>query len=164
MLSSSAFIGILAAVLQVSAFRPLTCKCLPGDDCFPSVDEWAAFSDTLSSPLIVDQRPIGSTCYESSPNFNADVCAQSFVEHSNSTFISYSPATLQYYNNEAIITDTEVIQCDFDPSVNGTCYQGRVPPYVVVVSTVEDIQNAIVFATEHNLKLVVKNTGSNFSI
>ena len=159
MLSSATFLGLLVAALQVSSSLAQTCKCLPGDDCFPSAEEWAALSDTLSSPLIVDQRPIGSTCYQGSPNFNADVCAQSFVDHSSSSFLSFNPATLQYYNNEAIITDTEVIQCDFDPSVNGTCYQGRVPPYVVVVSTVEDIQNAIVFATEHNLKLVVKNTG-----
>ena len=149
--------SIVLGALSVSAQR---CKCLPGDDCFPSADEWQAFADTLSQPLLTDQRPLGAACYQESEDFDAALCAQ-YREGLSTSFIVEHPNTLMFGNNEGLITETEVQNCPLDASVsvNGTCFQGRVPSYLITATTVEDIQNTIVFATEHDLHLVVRNTG-----
>lgn len=151
------FIVLTLATLTVASSQ--TCKCLPGDSCFPSQPLWDKFAQNLSQPLISDQKPIGSVCYTSSPGYSASACIAANDSSSQSSFLSSHSNTLQNTNWEALITNNEVQQCVFDPSPNATCYQGRVPSYVINVTTVEDIQNTIRFASEHNLHLVVKNTG-----
>jgi len=42
------------------------------------------------------------------------------------------------------------------------CYNGGYPEYVVNVSTVAQIQLAVNFARERNIRLVIKNTGHDF--
>jgi FAD/FMN-containing dehydrogenase len=42
------------------------------------------------------------------------------------------------------------------------CAQGRVPLYAVPAKSADDIQAAINFARERNVKLVIKNTGHDF--
>lgn len=39
------------------------------------------------------------------------------------------------------------------------CQQGRVPLYSVAVQSAQHVQKAVLFAKQHNLRLVVKNTG-----
>jgi FAD/FMN-containing dehydrogenase len=42
------------------------------------------------------------------------------------------------------------------------CYVGGYPEYVVNVSTVAQVQLAVNFARERNIRLVIKNTGHDF--
>jgi FAD binding domain len=42
------------------------------------------------------------------------------------------------------------------------CTQGSVPPDGVDARSANDVQAAVKFAKQHNLKLVVKNTGRDF--
>ena len=46
---------------------------------------------------------------------------------------------------------------------SSSCLQGGYPTYVVNVSTVAQIQLAVNFARNANLRLVVKNTGHDFN-
>ncbi|PPR04232.1 hypothetical protein CVT24_013335, partial [Panaeolus cyanescens] len=59
------------------------------------------------------------------------------------------------------VTSIADIQKTCDPfgDVNDTCFQGRVPWGVVNVTSIADIQKTVKFASQHNLKLIVKNTG-----
>lgn len=52
-----------------------------------------------------------------------------------------------------------IAACFMNTSITGTCEQGRVSVIGVDARSVEDIQAAIKFAVQYNLKLVVKNTG-----
>ena len=38
------------------------CKCMPGDACWPSVEEWTALNSSLSGKL-VETIPLGSPCH-----------------------------------------------------------------------------------------------------
>ncbi|THH17462.1 hypothetical protein EW146_g3347 [Bondarzewia mesenterica] len=131
--------GLLILTLSSSlSVASQTCKCLPGDTCFPSQSEWDDFAKNLSQPLISAQRPLASH---------------------DGTVLAATSNTLQYVNFEALITNAGVQQCLFNPASDSICYQGRVPSFSINVSTVADIQNTIKFASKYNLHLVVKNTG-----
>ncbi|KAK7448042.1 hypothetical protein VKT23_013799 [Stygiomarasmius scandens] len=114
----------------------------------------------LSQPLISNQRPLASVCYPSSPDFSSERCPIAVQNSTQILFIVSSTNAIDYANWEGLVTENgEVQQCVFNPASNATCFQGRVPSYVVTANTVEDIQHTIGFASDHNLHLVVKNTG-----
>jgi FAD/FMN-containing dehydrogenase len=46
---------------------------------------------------------------------------------------------------------------------NESCNQGRIPLYSAVVRSTQHIQRAVLFARNHNLRLVIKNTGHDSS-
>lgn len=48
------------------------CRCLPGDDCWPSKSSWDDLNSTVSGRL-VETIPIGSPCHD--PNYDAEACA-----------------------------------------------------------------------------------------
>lgn len=49
-----------------------------------------------------------------------------------------------------------------DPT-SGNCTQGTYPVYVVDARKTSDIQHAVNFARDHNVRLVIKNTGHDFA-
>lgn len=151
--------GLLSLALASVSVASQKCKCLPGESCFPSQAQLDAFSSNLSQPLIFNQTPIASVCYPTSSNFNPSACTAASINDDIDQFIAMTSNTLQSDNFEALITNTSVQACPFNPAPNSTCFQGRVPSFSVNVTTVEDIQNTIRFASKYNLHLVVKNTG-----
>ncbi|KAJ7610291.1 hypothetical protein DFH06DRAFT_1346069 [Mycena polygramma] len=157
-------VRFLTVVLEVAAFfassgAVSTCKCLPGDACFPDAAELAVFSAKLSSPLISDQLPPASVCYTNSPDFNVAECATIEANDGNATFLAERINAVQYTNWQSLINSTTIEQCSYDVESGETCQQGRVPPYAVNATTVSDIQQTLIFASKHNLHLVVRNTG-----
>lgn len=50
------------------------CRFIPGDDEWPSNEDWSAFNDTLSGALL-RPKPLGSVCY-AGPDYDAQRCAQ----------------------------------------------------------------------------------------
>jgi hypothetical protein len=49
--------------------------------------------------------------------------------------------------------------CFFNTTLGIPCNQGSVPIIGVNATTLEDVQTAVQFAVQHDLKFVVKNTG-----
>ncbi|KAF5343248.1 hypothetical protein D9758_013433 [Tetrapyrgos nigripes] len=144
------------------AAADLSCKCLYGDACWPSDSEWSEFAQTLTSPeaLIVGQRPPGAVCYKSDPSYNEEACAFLQARVDDPVYMSSLTNGAHYNNFNAIINSTTILNCPYKPaSDDDVCYQGRVPPYVVNVTKVEEIQSALAFAAKHNLRVTVKNTG-----
>lgn len=43
------------------------CKCLPGDECWPAVEEWTKLNETVGGRLIATV-PLGSPCHGDSYN------------------------------------------------------------------------------------------------
>jgi FAD/FMN-containing dehydrogenase len=52
--------------------------------------------------------------------------------------------------------------CYIDSSRSVPCSQGNLPVYGVAVESHEDISSTILFATTHNIRLVIKNTGHDY--
>ncbi|EED78480.1 predicted protein [Postia placenta Mad-698-R] len=135
------------------------CKCIPGSPCFPSQEELDLLSSNLSHPLVVGQRPFASVCYNSAAGYDSLACQEATANQFSIEIRAASSNTLQWVNFEDYITTSTVQQCPFNQTNGDLCYQGRVPSYAINVTTVEDIQATIRFASKYNLRLVVKNTG-----
>ena len=146
-------------IFVTSAYAALRCKCIPGDLCFPTSEMWNALARNLSQPLIVGQRPLAAPCYPNSLEFSTTACSLARRDEFDHGDLAADSNGLQWTNWEELVTETYVYTCPYDPLPNATCHQGRVPSYSINVTTVSDIQHTILFATEHNLHLVVKNTG-----
>jgi hypothetical protein len=63
------------------------------------------------------------------------------------------------YFETFIFQNGTISGCYFNTTLGFPCGQGSVPPVGVDARTVQDVQAAVKFASKHNLRLVVKNTG-----
>jgi hypothetical protein len=70
------------------------------------------------------------------------------------------PGSMEGTNFETFMFRNGTIDaCYLNTTITGVCGQGSVPVIGVDARSVEDIQAAVTFAVQQNLKLVVKNTG-----
>lgn len=73
------------------------------------------------------------------------------------------PGSMEAPNFESFIFKNGTISaCYLNTSLGASCEQGNVPVIGVDARTPQDIQAAINFALQYDLKLVVKNTGHDF--
>lgn len=158
-LRSTVLLSVLLATAASSSAKT-QCKCLPGDSCFPAQSQWSTFAKGLSQPLISNQRPFASVCYNSSSNFNAAECASRSAVQFDPESLIESQNTVQLINfQDVLFSNGTIQQCPFDPQPGDVCSQGRVPVYTINATTISDIQKTITFASQYNLHLVVRNTG-----
>lgn len=54
-----------------AAATPSSCKCLPGDGCWPSDETWAALNTTVGGRL-VKTEPLARSCHD--PTFDNGTC------------------------------------------------------------------------------------------
>jgi hypothetical protein len=47
------------------------CRCLPGDECWPSEDKWSALNSTVAGRLVATV-PLASPCHD--PNYDEAAC------------------------------------------------------------------------------------------
>ncbi|KAI1641285.1 FAD-binding domain-containing protein [Biscogniauxia mediterranea] len=125
------------------------CRNIPGDPNWPSVQEWDLLNQTVNGRLI-RTIPIGSVCHD--PDYNEEACqalAAGWVY--TSTFLG-SPAdgVAPYFQNQS---------CDPFTSVESPCAIGNDAVYSINVTQVSDIQAGVLFASKHNIRLNIKNTG-----
>ena len=58
-----------------------------------------------------------------------------------------------------ILKNGSIDACYLNTTLGSPCGQGSVPVVGVDARSVKDVQAAVAFASKHNLRLVVKNTG-----
>ncbi|KAI0503130.1 FAD binding domain-containing protein [Xylaria bambusicola] len=130
------------------------CKVYPGTATWPNEAEWTRLNSTLDGALL-KPIPAAAACY-SGPFQNTNQCNFLLRNTSSSRFYINDPLTVLAMWPEG---DT----CYASASTAGlNCTQGGWPSYVVNVTTVKQIQAAVNFARNKNLRLVVKNTGHDF--
>ncbi|KAJ6486820.1 FAD-binding domain-containing protein [Mycena sanguinolenta] len=125
------------------------CRNIPGSAGYPSRAAWDAFNATVSGRL-VDVIPTVKYC-DSLP---AGGCTD--AQWTSALFRGMIPGAMSYVNWEQ--------GYDLNPPSlclrNGTtCGQGDLPVYSVEAETVADVQAAVKFASQYNLRLVIKSTG-----
>ncbi|KAK2760032.1 hypothetical protein FQN54_002768 [Arachnomyces sp. PD_36] len=143
-----------AAVLSAPA-NGSSCRCGPTDPCWPSTDDWNSFNASIGGHL-QRLRPVGYVCHE--PTFDEEACADVIAATVNGTWRAEQPNAMQYFNWEDMPSRNEIC----NPGTSETeepCGQGRIPLYSAVAESVEDVQEAVRFARNRNLPLVIKNTG-----
>ncbi|KAH8602673.1 FAD/FMN-containing isoamyl alcohol oxidase-like protein MreA [Bisporella sp. PMI_857] len=127
------------------------CKVFPGDDAWPSETEWNVFNDLLGGALI-PTIPIAAPCYQNWGIYDASKCSSIIANFTSTYFHEADPTSVMF----PIWQGRTCLPIN---SPNGTCTRGGYPAYAVSVRNVAQIQLAVNFARNANIRLVVKNTG-----
>lgn len=143
--------------LVFTAFGKPSCRCLSGETCWPNDSEFSILASQISQPLL---RPVPpeAACYPiGNPSGNCtDVTANTL----NGRWRSQQPGSMQAPNFETFIFGNGTISaCYLNTTLGVPCEQGSVPVTGVDARSVRDVQATLDFATKHNLRLVIKNTG-----
>ncbi|RDW88457.1 FAD binding protein-1 [Coleophoma cylindrospora] len=132
------------------------CKLLPGDQAWPSQRVWSVF-DMLLGGTLIKTVPLAAPCYEDWPEYNATECTTITNGWGDSDVHALDPTSIMLPLYEG--------RTCMPPGLGpvDTCTVGGYPSYVVNASTVAQIQLAVNFARNANLRLVIKNTGHDFN-
>ncbi|KAH7128243.1 FAD/FMN-containing isoamyl alcohol oxidase-like protein MreA [Dendryphion nanum] len=130
------------------------CKYIPGDDNWPSEEEWEEFNDALEGALL-KPKPLASACYNG-PDYNAKRCEDLKRQWTTSALHANDPISFMSLWATGY-------SCVPTSNPNSTCTQGGYPVYVVNATTVRHVQMAVNFARNQNIRLVIKNSGHNYN-
>ncbi|EIW57346.1 FAD-binding domain-containing protein [Trametes versicolor FP-101664 SS1] len=157
-------LGVFALQIALSipagyAANIAQCRCLFGNDCWPSQSDFDSLAQKVSQPLI-HPTPFAQPCYVDA---NSAECAAIIANQTDSNLRADQPGAMQEPNFETFTFPNGTIDaCYLNVTLGIPCHQGSVSVIGVDARTVEDIQVAVTFAAEHNLRLAVKNTGHDF--
>ncbi|PRP88697.1 hypothetical protein PROFUN_02793 [Planoprotostelium fungivorum] len=151
-------LATLAVALGLPAIPGFTCR--PGQACWPSALEWKIFNKTIGGNLHATV-PIGAPCFPSSPFYNITTCNTIKANYKDASFRqSFSGNGLEYTNFESCGNFSCL------PSVYGpqtaNCSLGRLSSYFVKVQHRLHVAATVAFATLHNIRLVIRNTGHDY--
>jgi hypothetical protein len=129
-----------------------SCKTIPDASSWPTASEWSAFNETTGGRLIKTHAP-AAACHPEQPEYNVATCSDIQDSWDSSQWHSDNPVSndWQNWNNYS---------CLPDPST--PCSVDGYPTYVVNASTSKDVQLAVNFARDNNLRLNVKSTGHDY--
>lgn len=119
--------------------------------CWPNSAAWQTFNQSVNGRLITVQPP-AAYCSGNPPNM--DLCNATLTQWANSIWRSDQVGAMQSPN-------WENASCTENLS-SVVCTQGSVPRLAVDATTAEHVQAAVNFASEYNLRLVVKTTGHDY--
>ncbi|TFB05392.1 putative FAD-linked oxidoreductase [Trichoderma ghanense] len=150
-LPSFFFSPATAASLQASGSSS-SCRCFPGDACWPSQADWKAFNQSIGGRLIATV-PLGSVCHGTA--YDATRCAniKAVWPIADTHTDSSSSVLAPFFANQS---------CDPFLPRETPCVIGTYVQYAVNVSSVADIQKTLAFVQKKNLRLVVRNTGHDY--
>lgn len=146
---------IALGLTSISSKPTNSCRCTFGSACWPSDSDFQTLASKLSQPLI---RPVppATPCYNSAAGNCTEVQASWF----NGVWRSDQSGAAEHTNWETFTFPNGTIQgCYLNTSLGFPCQQGSVPVIAVDARTPGDVQEAVNFAGNHNLRLVIKNTG-----
>ncbi|KAH9907321.1 FAD binding domain-containing protein [Xylariomycetidae sp. FL2044] len=149
--------GDLASVANESIIGP--CKTFPGEFVvFPGQITSRVF-DLLLGGRLLDTTPLSSPCYSNYGNADASKCDDITSKWSSDSMIHTNDPTCI---NAILYQGTTCVPHTINPYLTN-CTLGSYPTLSVNVSTVAQIQLGINMARNLNLRLVVKNTGSDYN-
>ncbi|MCO5611704.1 hypothetical protein L7F22_065962 [Adiantum nelumboides] len=153
--------------------QPADCdcgRCLPSAECWPDEETWNALNVSVGGRLL-RPRPSAAPCHHHHHHHTNDdddernsfvragpSCQETVQNWNNASWRSAQPGAMQFLNAESHGDLTCRLPSSPDFAYTA-CYQGAVPAYAVRVSETSDVQAAIRFATQHNLRLTIKSTG-----
>ncbi|KAH8198309.1 hypothetical protein TruAng_007511 [Truncatella angustata] len=130
------------------------CRSHPGSTDWPSGAELVQLNSSLGGSLL-QPVPLAAACYQG-PYQNATQCNSLLRNTATSRVYIDDPLTV-------LTTWPEGDTCPVTATAGSlSCTQGGYPAYVVNATTVKQIQAAVNFARNKNLRLVIKNSGHDF--
>ncbi|KAJ4371945.1 hypothetical protein N0V85_009078, partial [Neurospora sp. IMI 360204] len=148
------------------------CRCIPGDACWPSPPEWSRFNQTVGGRLIATV-PLGSVCYSGDERYDSAKCAQLRSDwHLTATHYRDSASVMnQFFAHGPGPDGGQCDPFDGDSSPSGQernhekCSIGSLVTYSLNASSASagtDFIHTLSFAHQHNVRLVIRNTGHDY--
>lgn len=129
-----------------------SCKCIAGDDCWPSAQEWADFNSTIGGKLVTP-RQLASVCHN--PNYDEAACEYIRKEWT-------SPFLHDDSSSSVMAAAVANGSCDPFSVRELACEAGETVTYSVNASDASSFAKAISFASAKNIRLVIRNTGHDY--
>ncbi|KAH0493142.1 hypothetical protein TgHK011_008062 [Trichoderma gracile] len=152
LLAFASLVGVANSAPAASS-TSTSCKCFPGDACWPSSSDWAAFNKTVDGRLVATV-PLGSPCHGAS--YNATECQ--FLKDNwlfpPIHFDSSSSVMAPLFANAS---------CDPFQPPDSPCTLGNYVRYAVNVSTAAHVSATLKFAAQRNIRFVIRNTGHDYN-
>ncbi|KAH8683925.1 hypothetical protein BGZ61DRAFT_394241 [Ilyonectria robusta] len=130
------------------------CKTMPGDLLYPSRIVWKVL-DILSGGALIQTVPLGSACYDGE-HYDEAKCKFLIDNWNKSDTHVVDPSSVMSPLYEGATCEPQ------GASLGKNCTLGAFPTYSLNITNVAQIQLAINFARNANLRLVVRNTGHDF--
>ncbi|KAI1490699.1 putative alcohol oxidase [Biscogniauxia mediterranea] len=129
-----------------------TCRCFPGDECWPTYSQWNEFNLTVGGRLIATV-PLAAPCH--GDLYNATECTRIRAAW-------HDPAI--HIQSSSSITAPGFANLSCDPFLprEDRCIVGTYVRYAVDARSVSDYKTVLQFATTHNIRLVIRNTAHDF--
>lgn len=126
-----------------------TCRCIPGDACWPTASQWRSLNESINGRLI-QTIPPGHVCHD--PTYNATACAalQTVWPEPQTHYSIPASVMLPYFQNGSCTPFTAEAQ---------TCELGYLADYSINVSSSADVIAGLAFAKKNNVRITIKNTG-----
>ncbi|KAK8061450.1 hypothetical protein PG994_007816 [Apiospora phragmitis] len=141
-----------AAVGAMTVGAGASCKCFPGDACWPSEATWTRLNVTVGGRLVATV-PLGSPCHD--PTYDEQACAGLRDQWLDSGIHMQSSSSVMapFFANQS---------CDpFQPR-DTPCTLGNYVRYAVNATGPADVQAAVKFAQDNDVRLVIRNTGHDY--
>jgi len=123
------------------------CRAFPGGADWPAETDWRQLNKTMDGALLRPQ-PVAEVCY-AGPKYNADRCKYLVRAAGASRLYIDDPLT-------SLTSWTQGNTCLASTTAQGNCTHGAFPLYVVNATNVKQIQAAVNFARNRNVRLVIK--------
>ncbi|KAK3393324.1 hypothetical protein B0H63DRAFT_443578 [Podospora didyma] len=130
------------------------CRAFPGSSDWPADAEWEKLGAALGGGALLKPVPLAAACY---PGVYQDAATCTALVNSQTITRAYFADPLSLSTQWPAGNP-----CPLVANPTGECTQGGLPVYVVNATSVKQIQIAVNFARNKNLRLVVKNTGHEF--
>ncbi|KAL4888148.1 putative isoamyl alcohol oxidase [Aspergillus ambiguus] len=158
-ITAALIVGVVsAAILQVilgstsAAVPAVRCKYIPGDPEWPEAPVWSKLNRTVNGRLIATV-PVGSVCHY--PDYDEARCNELTTKWGQAQISLPRPAEFlsSYFQNNTCTP--------FTPSSTG-CSLGNYASYSIDVRSIDDVRAGLSFAQQHNIRIVIKNSGHDF--
>ncbi|KAK7936641.1 uncharacterized protein PG986_015079 [Apiospora aurea] len=148
-----------AAGVAASATPPgatASCRVLPGDPDWPTQQDWQSLNKTVGGRL-TETVPRESVCHDVPYNrYDAAACAELQKRFDFPTLARMDVP------GEFMDMSFKNYSCDAFAPRSAPCSLGNHASYVIEVWDAEDVKAALAFVANHNIRLVVKNTGHDY--
>ncbi|KAJ0109699.1 hypothetical protein J7T55_014261 [Diaporthe amygdali] len=152
MRSSLLSLGVCATPTLSLAISNATCKCFPGESCWPSTESWESLNATVGGRLI-ETVPLARSCHD--PQFDNATCSALQSEWQSPSVHMSDPSSVMapFFANQS---------CDPFTAENKACDFGSYVRYAVNVSNADDVAATIAFAKKNDIRFVIRNTGHDY--
>lgn len=135
------------------------CKLTPSDSHWPSENEWASFNASIGGALL-KSAPVASSCWPGNPLNSPKTCEEVQAGWNSSDFHAELPESVDmpYYANNSCLP----------PGIPGYfpergCIVGGYPQYIVNASSEQQIATAMKWASQRDIRIIVKGTGHDLA-